>query len=45
MESISKTSNLGLPLVAQWVMNPTSLHEDVGLIPDPAQWIKDLVLP
>ena len=33
----------GVPLLAQWVRNPTSIHEDVGLIPDPAQWVKDLV--
>ena len=24
----------GVPTVAQWVKNPTSIHEDVGLIPD-----------
>ena len=28
----------------QWVKNPGSIHEDVGLIPDFAQWIKDLAL-
>ena len=35
----------GVPIVAQQVKNPTNVHEDVGWIPGPAQWVKDLALP
>ena len=31
--------------MAQQVENSTSVHEDVGLIPGLAQWVKDLTLP
>ena len=30
----------GVPIVPQQVKNSTSIHEDVGLIPGPAQWAK-----
>ena len=31
-------------IVAQQVINPTSIHEDAGLIPGLIHWVKDLVL-
>ena len=32
----------GVPVVAQWVKNPTSVHEDEGMIPDLSGLLKDL---
>ena len=36
---------LGVPIMVQWLMSPTSIHEDMSLIPELIQWIKDLALP
>ena len=35
----------GVPIVAQWLINPTRNHEVSGLILGLAQWVEDLVLP
>ena len=32
---------MGVPIVAQRLTNSTSIHEDTGLIPGLAHWVKD----
>ena len=35
----------GVPIVAQWLTNPTRNHEVAGSVPGLAQWVGDLPLP
>ena len=40
-----EVKNPGVPVVAQWLTNPTRNHEVAGLIPGLARCVKDLVSP
>ena len=37
-------NKIGVPILAQWLTNPTRNHGVAGLIPGLAQWVKDPVL-
>ena len=36
---------LGVPVMTQWLTNPTRNHQVAGLIPGLAQWVKGQALP
>jgi len=44
-EHLSKVAYAGVPVVAQWLTNPTRNHEVAGSVPALAQWVKDPALP
>ena len=36
---------VGVPVVVQWLTNPTGNHEVAGSVPALAQWVNDPALP
>ena len=41
----ARNVGLGVPVVVQWLTNPTRTHEVAGSIPGLARWVKDPALP
>ena len=41
----TKNKKTGVPVVAQWLTNPTRNHEVAGSVPALAQWVNDPALP
>uniref|UniRef100_A0A8C3W3L4 Reverse transcriptase zinc-binding domain-containing protein n=1 Tax=Catagonus wagneri TaxID=51154 RepID=A0A8C3W3L4_9CETA len=44
-ETMTRKHTCGVPVVAQWLTNPTRNHEVAGSIPALAQWVNDPALP
>ena len=40
-----KKEKTRVPFVAQWLMNPRRIHDNEGLIPGLAQWVRDPASP
>ena len=43
-QGLYKCKLQGVPIVAQWVENLTSIHEEMDLIPGLIQWVTDLAV-
>ena len=44
-KKVFKDRALGVPVVVQWLTNPTRNHEVEGSVPALAQWVNDPALP
>jgi len=44
-DGYQENAKFGATVVAQWITNPTSILEDMGLIPGLTQWVEDPSLP
>jgi len=42
--AIETKTKIGVPVVAQWLTNPTRNHEVAGSVPALAQWVNDPAL-
>ena len=45
IETVIKKLPTGVPVMAQWLTNPTRNHEVEGSVPALAQWVNDPALP
>ena len=45
IEMVVKKLPTGVPVVAQWLTNPTRNHEVAGSVPALAQWVNNPALP
>jgi len=43
--AVLRRPETGVPVVAQWLTNPTRNHEVAGSVPALAQWVNDPALP